>query len=97
MMFVTYALLYLLIGAGFAIYMPISRADAQHKLEHHVSAEKWATLTLKERQFIMASLGPTSSPYTTTQLVIGGLLWPLQLLIVIVGEVYLFFYRRRSR
>lgn len=96
-MFTTYAIIYLIIGCAFAVYLPISHADAQHKLQHHVSQQQWDTLSPREKQLIMITHGPSSPKYTVGMMVIVGLLWPLQLVVVVVAEVWRYRYRRRQR
>lgn len=88
--------LYCVIGLVVTLQAPIQRARLLKSIDGaELDPDRVAAMTEKEKAAFALSVRAAHTPLNTWQLVINGLLWPLQVLLMAVVHVWLFFFRRR--
>lgn len=83
---------YLAVGLGFALYMPIKQARARARLDAMTPGEV-ASMDDGDRKILNAAADAIRTDYSALHIVIGGLLWPVSVLGVVVVEI-VFAFRR---
>ena len=88
--------LYCVIGLVVTLQAPIQRARLLKKIdETKLCPDRVAAMTEKEKALFEASMRAARVRLSTWQLVINGLLWPLQVRIMAIARMWLFFFQRR--
>jgi hypothetical protein len=85
---------YLAIGLGLSLRLPVLRLRTLEKA-NNIPPERWAAMTANERASFEYLLDSVRDPYRSWQLVLAGLLWPLQIIGWIVADVFSRRIRRR--
>lgn len=85
---------YLVIGMSFALYVPVKQARSRAKIDA-MTATDIARIPHENREMFDAAVKALRVNYTTRHHVIGGLLWPTQVIAYIAVEIL--FAVRRSR
>ncbi len=79
-------MIYLLIGLGVALWLPVQQARVRSRL-HEISPAMLAAMTPTERKAAEFAISSVKVDLTTTKLVVAGLLWPTQLIGLVLGEI----------
>jgi hypothetical protein len=91
-----WVVLYCVIGLVVTLQAPIQRARLLKEIdETKLCPDRVAAMTDNEKALFAASMRAARVRLSTWQLVINGLLWPLQVLIMGIAHVWIFFFRRR--
>lgn len=84
---------YLVIGMGFAIYLPIRMAKTRKSLE--TVAARRAEMCEHDRELFDLAASTVNIHAKTWQIVIAGLVWPTQILSWLVAVIYVEWLRGR--
>jgi hypothetical protein len=95
----TWMIGYLVIGMCFALYLPIRQARTRARLEKAEAqanvAEHLASATPAQRAAIEFGVKSVYGEFNSWQIAVVGLLWPTQIVAVIVAEVMMWRVRAR--